>query len=261
MTFIKVRRSDICFLLWDKHRDLASTLVLTQTRHGYTVTADQLLPLSWKGRSVKSSIYDCCVLVSNQWALEELKGHRHMIAFAEYKFINLVLLSLQEFLFPTAQMTELPVWRCYITVRKQKSCCCVVIWYFNTRKEQQEVWKEACNNTDMFYKHFSMLDAYHLINFASISLITNLRREWKLKVTASCILFSTQCKAGDSLSPIILRCAQLAGRRQSSPWRMRACWVTHKKTFLVTMNGPCWIGSRMNSISYLALTCQFSPRC
>lgn len=73
-------------------------------------------------------MYDCCVLVSNQWALEELEGHRDMIAVAEYKFINLVLLSLQGFVFPTAQMTELPMLRCYVTVRKQKSYC-VVIWF------------------------------------------------------------------------------------------------------------------------------------
>lgn len=50
-----------------------------------------------------------------------------MIAVAEYKFINLALLSLQEFLFPTAQMTELPVLRLSYAIMKKKSN--IVLWF------------------------------------------------------------------------------------------------------------------------------------
>lgn len=161
---------------------------MIQTRRGCIVTTDQLLPLSWK-----SSTYECCVLVSNQRALEELKAHTDTIVVAEYKFINLVFLSLQEFSSPAAQTTELPVLRCYVTARKQKWCC-VVLWFDistqgknNKYSEKRPVITLTCSR--------NTFSRYHLINCAladNIFLITNWCREWKKKkVTASCILFFT----------------------------------------------------------------------
>lgn len=63
-----------------------------------------------------------------------------MIVPAEYECINLVLLSPQELLSPTAQMTELPVLRCYITARKQSPIvfCCDLIFGRKRGDEKRE---------------------------------------------------------------------------------------------------------------------------
>lgn len=59
-----------------------------------------------------------------------------MIVVAEYECINLVLLSLQELLSPTAQMTGLPVLRLLHNREETKSDC--VIWYLDKRREQEK---------------------------------------------------------------------------------------------------------------------------
>ncbi len=156
---------DICFLLWDNRSDLASTLAMIRAHHGYTVTRSQLLPLSWNGRRVKSpfSLRLLCPCIKSKGIRGTEWTHRHMIVLAECECINLVLLSLQELLSPTAKMTELPVLRCYITARKQSQIV-FSLWF--------DIWAKERNKKS-----------------EKRSVI--LCRGWKMRVTTTCILFFT----------------------------------------------------------------------
>lgn len=63
---------------------------------------------------------------------------RHMIVVAEYGCINLALLSLQELLSPSAQMTELPVLR-WLHNREETKSVWFDIWTKDGSKKKQSL--------------------------------------------------------------------------------------------------------------------------
>lgn len=189
---------------------------MIQTHYSYTVTAGQLLPLSWNRRRVKSqfNLRLLCPCIKSKGIIGTEWTHRHMIVLAECECINLALLSLQELLSPTVQMTELPVLRHY-NCEETKSDC-VLLWFEHKRGNKKSKKRSVitCSGKVTSYQVRDYNVIRLIVALAANIFFTNVWRERKIKAITSCF---SHCRAGDSLNHVILRCAQLAGRRWSSP--------------------------------------------
>lgn len=121
-------------------------LEMIRAHHGYTVTAGQLLPLSWNGRRVKSPFNRrlLCPCIKSKGIRGTEWTHRHMIVLAEYECINIVLLSQQELFIPHCSNDRATCAKVLHNCEETKSDC-VLLWFDiwtwggNTKSEKRSV--------------------------------------------------------------------------------------------------------------------------